>query len=265
MMKPCHALTKYEPTLPRPFSRAFHPINLVAAEVTRLKLHRTARFDHLPGFVPTEINLIRPNPAKSGQKTGKTACRHNGEHTRPGCRFPRPRGKPFAPGCIKRSCKIRAHCCDSKGAFSHAPNLRRHVAHLCSSVSICGSSLPPFSCHHNPLIINRVKPSQTQSNHAYWGGDSLSPQSSELPIASALQIEAEQSRQNPRRAPAQIDTLVNRISYIVNAAVKPSQTMPIGVATTCRHNIPRCRLVPQLCLKNDPPDPSDPSNRSNFA
>jgi len=30
MMKPCHATTKYEPTPPRPFSRAFHPINLEA-------------------------------------------------------------------------------------------------------------------------------------------------------------------------------------------------------------------------------------------
>jgi len=30
MMKPYHAITKYEPTPPRPFSGAFHPINLVA-------------------------------------------------------------------------------------------------------------------------------------------------------------------------------------------------------------------------------------------
>jgi len=69
MMKPCHAITKCEPTPPRPFSRAFHPIYLIAAEVTRLKSPLTARFDHLPAFVPTGINLIRPNPAKSGQKT----------------------------------------------------------------------------------------------------------------------------------------------------------------------------------------------------
>jgi len=71
MMKPYHAITKCDSTPPRPFSRAFHPINLVAvaAEVTRLKLHQTARFDDPPAFVPTEINLIRPNLAKSGQKT----------------------------------------------------------------------------------------------------------------------------------------------------------------------------------------------------
>ena len=79
MMKPCHAITKCEPTPPRPFSRAFHPINLVAAEVTRLKLPLTARFGDLPAFVPPGKNLIRVNPAKSGQKTFSgvaTACRH---------------------------------------------------------------------------------------------------------------------------------------------------------------------------------------------
>jgi len=63
MMKPCHATTKYEPP-PRPFSRAFDPINLVAAEVTRLKPHLAPRFDDLAAFVPTGMNLIRPNPAK---------------------------------------------------------------------------------------------------------------------------------------------------------------------------------------------------------
>jgi len=78
MMKPCHAITKCDSPLPRPFSRAFHPINLVAAEVTRLKLHLAARFDDLPAFVPTGINLIRLNPAKKKLFPGvATACRHN--------------------------------------------------------------------------------------------------------------------------------------------------------------------------------------------
>jgi len=31
MVKPCHAITKHEPTPPRPFSRAFHLISLVPA------------------------------------------------------------------------------------------------------------------------------------------------------------------------------------------------------------------------------------------
>jgi len=31
MMKPCRAITKYEPPPPRPFSRAFLPISLVPA------------------------------------------------------------------------------------------------------------------------------------------------------------------------------------------------------------------------------------------
>jgi len=65
--------------------------------------------------------------------------RHRGDHTRPGCRFPRPRGKPCAPGRIKRSCKFRAHCCEPQGHATTARNLRFHIPHLCSSLSICGS------------------------------------------------------------------------------------------------------------------------------
>ena len=51
MMKPDHAITKCEPPPPRPFPRAFHSIILVAAEVTRLKLHLAAQSDDLPEFV----------------------------------------------------------------------------------------------------------------------------------------------------------------------------------------------------------------------
>jgi len=43
------------------------------------------------------------------------------------------------------------------------------------------SSHPRFFCPCKPLAINSVKPSQTKSNHATRGGDSLSPQHSPLP------------------------------------------------------------------------------------
>jgi len=100
-----------------------------------------------------------------------------------------------------------------------------------------GQTQSPFLHSYKSLNINAVKLSQTQSNHAYWGGDSLSPQPSTLPLpAPARQNEAEQSHRNPRRAPAQTDVLVYR-----KYAVKPSRTQsnhasPLQAA--CRHSIP---------------------------
>jgi len=47
------------------------------------------------------------------------------------------------------------------------------------------------------------------SNPAQRGGDSLSPRPSTLPLPTpARQIEAQQSRRNSRRGPAQTDALV---------------------------------------------------------
>jgi len=45
----------------------------------------------------------------------------------------------------------------------------------------CPQTPPKRLC--KSLSINSVKPSQTQSNHAYWGGDSLSPELFPLPCA----------------------------------------------------------------------------------
>ena len=94
------------------------------------------------------------------------------------------------------------------------------------------------------LSINSVKPSQTQSNHAFgWGGDSLSPQPSKLPLAApARQIRAEQRRRNPQRAPAQTDALVNRKSYIVNMQSNP-------VKPIARQIMP-CLITRNLCPIN---------------
>ena len=92
MVKPCHAITKCEPTLPRPFFRAFHPIYLVAAGVTRLKLHLASQFDDLPAFVPTGINLIRPKNFSLGWRqlvattspaSGQPPGGHGPQHSAP--------------------------------------------------------------------------------------------------------------------------------------------------------------------------------------
>jgi len=131
----------------------------------------------------------------------------------------------------------------------------------------------PFLRPYKSLNTKSVKPSQTQSNHAYyWSDDSLSPRPSMVPLpAPARQIEAEQSHRNPRRAPAQTDALVNRISYIVNMQsnpVQPSQTinrtpMPCLITRSLcptnqgnptpiqRHQIPK-RKSGQIALKNAP-------------
>jgi len=65
MMKPDHAITKYDSTPPRPFSRAFHPIYLVAAEVTRLKLNLAARFERRVQVSPSQSESVQPSQTKA--------------------------------------------------------------------------------------------------------------------------------------------------------------------------------------------------------
>jgi len=62
MMKLDHdilTIKESKPTPPRPLSSAFHPINFVAVEVARLKLHLATRFDG------QRIFMSAPQPANT--------------------------------------------------------------------------------------------------------------------------------------------------------------------------------------------------------
>jgi len=98
---------------------------------------------------PTQSNhcsLTTPVPGRRNNRSDgpiqtirNDQSRHRGEHTRPGCRFPRPRGKPCAPGCIKRSRKVRAHYGEVPNAFRYLRHLSFRTLHPCLSISICDS------------------------------------------------------------------------------------------------------------------------------
>jgi hypothetical protein len=114
-----------------------------------------------------------------------------------------------------------------------------------------GQTIPVFLPVYKSLPINRVKPSQTMP----------------IGVATACRhfrpVPPVQASQNIRSSllPCQTRLLLRgqtfpiffaRISPLPSTAsnpVQPSQTMRIGVATACRHNMPRRGLVPQLCLK----------------
>jgi len=105
-------------------------------------------------------------PAKAPGKRPRTQTallcqsRRRGEHTRPGCRFPRPRGKPFASGCIKRSCKVRAHHGESPNpSASQLP----HPPSVFICVHLWLKPFPFFACI-SPCPATAVQPSPTQSN-----------------------------------------------------------------------------------------------------
>jgi len=124
----------------------------------------------------TQSNSVKPSQTKSShcsstapvldrrdnqsdesiQMARNRQSRRSGEHTRPGCRFPRPRGKPFAPGCIKRSSKTRAHDGESQRAFRYAPHIRFRIPYPCceADVRLCGSK----PVQPSPSQSNQVKP-----------------------------------------------------------------------------------------------------------
>jgi len=122
MMKHDHeilTIKEAKPTPPRLFSSAFYPINLVAAEVTRLKLPLPPRFDDLPAFVPIEINLIRLNPAKKLFGGAATPCRHN---------------RPLPPTCNVQ----RATCNQQLGSPASRPPIGRPSIGLGFVIQLAG-------------------------------------------------------------------------------------------------------------------------------
>jgi len=201
-------------------------------------------------------------PTKAPEKRPRTPSallcqsRLRGDHTRPGCCFPRPRGKPCAPGCIKRPCKVRAHHGEPPNAFRYpSASQLPHPPSVFICVHLWLKTLPFFACI-SPCPSTAVQPSPTQSNHAYRGGDSLSPlQVSPRPRSEQVKpliIRHSSLPQHPRRVPLQTDALVNRIAkpivrptfgfgpYTENAAVQPSPT---------QSNHESCaKIKPSACL-----------------
>jgi len=88
-------------------------------------------------------NLKENSAIVSIQMAQNRQSRRIGEHTRPGCRFPRPRGKPSAPGHIKRLCKVRAHYGEVQDAFRHPI---RHSSALFSA------AVQPSQTHTRPTF-----------------------------------------------------------------------------------------------------------------
>ena len=221
MMKPCHAITKCDSPLPRPFSRAFHPINLVAAEVTRLKLHLAARFDDLPAFVPTGINLIRLNPAKKPFPGVATACRHNVPRLRPATWRPSTQHsapQPATQSSPPSTSNMQRATSNLKPQPPARPLAGRASASSFTLSVLCASVAQSES---NPVQVSQTKSNLCEADVRLkpkkWGGDSLSPQT-----AFGVQIhlspspdESPMSR-HPRKQPSLTNPLVNRISYIVN-------------------------------------------------